>query len=189
MILLPNTRDKRNLPRMVSEEYKLHWMDDENFDYPHPKQGFDLRTYTEKCSDYIRNNRVDGIFYSHDLANIVAGVLCERHSILGPTLESIIEVFTPRGSQVRQNRTTGVWLARFELFGSDFVQMCERADYLREKMLKQPELSPKPPARKKIVLKLCQPEADTRPFRGAHHFIDAALRSNIILHTQTYSFR
>lgn len=421
MVVLPNARDKRNLTKMISEEYKLHWMDDEDFDYPHPKENFDLRTYTEKCSAYIRDNHIDAIFYSHDLANIVAGVLCERHNILGPTLESMfvsnhkyysranqpdpiwfdyidletgqwgnleprypcyikppsltmtlyqyridnaedmdyainmlrkdlppvtklftdffgeyvdlkkyplankniivvedlveeedqhcvegwfdpegniqlwevsdhfyypgkrksvdvyvtpsvlpeetkeqlieyakqcvkqhginagfwnveiwrkgdwisateingrsasvwydlyyrtfnkslsramvylccgegektynespqrlkgdrfgtqfhvitygegkaedfldfdfidtiedtnVEIFTPKGSQIRQSRTTGVWLARFELFGSDFVQMCERADYLREKMLKQPELSPKPPQRKAIT--------------------------------------
>lgn len=86
MVVLPNAGDKRYLTKMISEEYKLHWID--------------------------------------------------------------VEIFASRESQIRRTRTTGVWLAKFELFGSDFVQMCERADYLREKMLKQTKLSPKPPKKK-----------------------------------------
>jgi biotin carboxylase len=58
--------------------------------------------------------------------------------------ETDVEVFVDEDDEIRQTRTTGFWLARFHLYGDDFSKLCTRADELRAKMLKKPELSPQP---------------------------------------------
>lgn len=87
-VLLPTSRDRNGL-KSVGSDYQFHWMEDKDFDYPYPGTAFDLIKYTEQCSRYIEEHHIDGIIYTHDLSNLVAGVLCDRHNILGPTLESM----------------------------------------------------------------------------------------------------
>ncbi len=89
LVILPTPRDKDGLKDIDTEKYNLHWMHDETFTYPNIRKDYDLVSYTEKCSDYISKNNIDGVVYSHDLANMVAGVLCDRHNILGPSFESM----------------------------------------------------------------------------------------------------
>ncbi len=88
MIVLPTLRDKAALG-VMKEEYRFHWMEDENFLYPRPKPEFDMIQYTERCSEYVEKNNIQAVVYSHDLANYVAGVLCDRYNLPGPTLESM----------------------------------------------------------------------------------------------------
>ncbi len=90
MIVLPIPRDKTALED-IKEGYRFYWMEDENFLYPsqRPKPEFDMIQYTERCSEYVKKNNIQAVLYSHDLANYVAGVLCERHNLPGPTLESM----------------------------------------------------------------------------------------------------
>ena len=106
MVLLPTQRDREGL-KNVGENYKLHWLSDENFDYPYPKDEFDMVEYTEMCSQYIKNNDINAILYSHDFANLVAGVLCERHNLPGPSLESIF--LTTHKYYSRRNQPNTIW--------------------------------------------------------------------------------
>ncbi|MFP8489589.1 ATP-grasp domain-containing protein [Gracilimonas sp. Q87] len=87
-VMLPTLRDREGL-KSIDNDYQIHWMEDKDFNYPYPGAAFDLVKYTEQCSLYIEENHIDGIVYTHDLANLVAGVLCDRHDIPGPSLESM----------------------------------------------------------------------------------------------------
>ncbi|MFW5922207.1 MAG: ATP-grasp domain-containing protein [Halodesulfurarchaeum sp.] len=88
LVLLPTDRDRDKLgdpPR----NYELHWFEDENFDYPQPGTDFDMVEYTERASDYVVEENIDGVLFSHDVANLVGGVLVDRHDLPGPSLESV----------------------------------------------------------------------------------------------------
>ncbi len=106
MVILPTPRDRNGLSD-ASDEYNIHWMDDDNFDYPYPKDNFDMVEYTERCSKYIEENNINGILYSHDLANLVAGVLCDRHDIDGPSLESVF--LTNHKYYSRRKQPNTIW--------------------------------------------------------------------------------
>ncbi len=88
LVLLPTARDRRALAPFASS-FHFRWQDDEAFADPQPAPHFDLVQYTERCSAVIRRHKIAGVFYSHDLANLVAGVLCDRHGLPGPTLEAV----------------------------------------------------------------------------------------------------
>ena len=53
-----------------------------------------------------------------------------------------VALFVEEDTHVYQSRTSGFWLARFELFGDSYEEICIRADQLRGRMLKKPWLSP-----------------------------------------------
>ncbi len=106
MVILPTPRDTKGLQN-ADENYEIHWMDDDNFDYPYPKENFDMVEYTERCSDYIEKNDIDAVFYSHDLANLVCGVLCDRHNIPGPSLESMF--ISNHKYYSRRNQPNTIW--------------------------------------------------------------------------------
>lgn len=93
LVVLPMPQDKSVL-KNYTDCFNLHWLTDENFKFQQPKpfkpdSKFELVKYTERCSEYIKNNNIEGIFYSHDLASMVAGILCERHNLPGPSFESM----------------------------------------------------------------------------------------------------
>ncbi len=88
MVLLPTDRDRAKLSDPPGE-YRLHWFEDENFDYPQPGTEFDMVEYTERASDYVKTEDIDGVLFSHDVANLVGGVLIDRHDLPGPSLESV----------------------------------------------------------------------------------------------------
>ncbi len=115
MVVLPTAREEKYLKPIVKENprYNIEWMYDENFDYPFPEEEFSLVDYTEKCSEFIEENEVDGIYYSHDLANLVAGVLCDRHDIYGPTLESMF--LTNHKYYSRDNQPNAPWFDYIDL--------------------------------------------------------------------------
>ncbi len=88
LVLLPTDRDReklggRDLP------YDLHWFEDPDFDYPQPGEEFDMVEYTERASEYVLEEDIDGVLFSHDVANLVGGVLVDRHDLPGPSLESV----------------------------------------------------------------------------------------------------
>ncbi len=61
--------------------------------------------------------------------------------------EPEVQIFVPEDYEIQQTRTSGFWLARFHIFGTDYNEICKEADALRAKMLKRPELSPQPAKR------------------------------------------
>lgn len=88
LVLLPTDRDRDKLGGRELD-YELHWFEDENFDYPQPGPEFDMVEYTERASDYVESEDIDGVLFSHDVANLVGGVLIDRHDLPGPSLEPV----------------------------------------------------------------------------------------------------
>lgn len=88
MVLLPTDRDRNKLGDPPGD-YELHWFEDDDFDYPQPGTDFDMVEYTKRASDYVEREDIDGVLFSHDVANLVAGVLIDRHGLPGPSFESV----------------------------------------------------------------------------------------------------
>lgn len=87
-VVLPTGRDRAALDD-PPDGYRLHWLDDEAFAYPRPDRAFDMVDYTERCSARVADEGLEGVVYSHDIANLVAGVLADEHDLPGPSFESM----------------------------------------------------------------------------------------------------
>lgn len=103
-VVLPTDRDRTYLDDPPGP-YRLRWLDDESFDYPRPDRNFDIVAYTERCADYVAERDVDGVVYSHDIANLVAGVLVDEHDLPGPGFESMFLTDHKYYSRKRQPET------------------------------------------------------------------------------------
>ena len=86
LIPCPSQRDRNALAGM--SEHRFHLLDAPlNPRTPSPE--LDLLAYTDQCRDYIKAHSIDAIFYSRDVADIVAAVLCEEFGFPGPSVESV----------------------------------------------------------------------------------------------------
>ncbi len=86
LIPCPSQRDRNALADM--SEHRFHMLDAPlNPRTPSPE--LDLLAYTDQCRDYIKTHPIDAVFYSRDVADIVAAVLCEEFGFPGPSVESV----------------------------------------------------------------------------------------------------
>ena len=86
LIPCPSQRDRNALAGM--SEHTFHLLDAPlNPRTPSPE--LDLLAYTDQCRDYIKAHSIDAIFYSRDVADIVAAVLCQEFGFPGPSVESV----------------------------------------------------------------------------------------------------
>ena len=86
LIPCPSQRDRNALAGM--SEHRFHLLDAPlNPRTPSPE--LDLLAYTDRCRDYIKAHSIDAVFYSRDVADIVAAVLCEEFGFPGPSVESV----------------------------------------------------------------------------------------------------
>lgn len=86
LIPCPSQRDRSALARIP--EYHFHWLD-APLNPRTPSPDLDLLAYTDRCRDYVASHPIDAIFYSRDVADIVAAVLCEEFGFPGPSIESV----------------------------------------------------------------------------------------------------
>jgi hypothetical protein len=92
LVILPIYRDSLALDELTKEPgiaSKFHYLEDNNFEYGSPCPLFDVKAYVEKAIRYVKDNNIDGIIYSHDMASLVAGLVCEKTGLIGPSLESV----------------------------------------------------------------------------------------------------
>ena len=86
LIPCPSQRDRNALAGM--SEHRFHLLDAPlNPRTPSPE--LNLLAYTDQCRDYIKAHSIDAVFYSRDVADIVAAVLCEEFGFPGPSVESV----------------------------------------------------------------------------------------------------
>lgn len=112
LVVLPTDRDREELDD-PPERYDIHWLDDEAFAYPTPDPSFDMVAYTERCSEYVQDADIDGVVYSHDIANVIAGELCDRHDLPGPGLESMF--LTNHKYYSRRHQPDPIWFDYIDL--------------------------------------------------------------------------
>lgn len=123
LAVLPTERDHEALAD-ADEEYHIHWMDDEHFGYPYPDAAFDMVEYTERCSSYVEEAGIDAVVYSHDYANLVAGVLTDRHDLLGPGLESMF--LTNHKYYSRKHQPDTIWFDYIDLDTGEWGELDPR---------------------------------------------------------------
>ena len=86
LVTCPSQRDRNALARVSG--YHFHFLDAKlNPRTPSPE--LDLLAYTAQCREYIRTHHIDAIFYSRDVADLVAAALCEEFAFPGPSVESV----------------------------------------------------------------------------------------------------
>ena len=85
-ITCPSQRDREAIAGLSG--YNFHLLDAPlNPRTPSPE--LDLLAYIEQCRAYIRTHHIDAIFYSRDVADLVAAALCEEFGFPGPSVESV----------------------------------------------------------------------------------------------------
>lgn len=115
LVVLPTARDHEALDSLeiTRNEYRFHWMDDSTFRYPDPCPNFRLSDYIQRCSTYISQNKIEAVLYSHDLASLVAAALCEKHHLIGPTVESMF--LSSHKYYSRQKEENPIWFDFIDL--------------------------------------------------------------------------
>lgn len=85
-ITCPSQRDRNAIADLSG--YTFHLLDAPlNPRTPSPE--LDLLAYIGQCRDYIRTHHIDAVFYSRDVADLVAAALCEEFGFPGPSVESV----------------------------------------------------------------------------------------------------
>jgi hypothetical protein len=86
LVTCPSARDRKALTQIPG--YTFHLLDAQlNARTPSPE--CDILDYLERCRQYIRTHHIDAIYYSRDVADIVAAALCEEFGFPGPSVESV----------------------------------------------------------------------------------------------------
>lgn len=85
-ITCPSQRDRNALADIRG--YNFHLLD-APLNPRTPSPALDLLAYIDECRDYIRTHHIDAIFYSRDVADLVAAALCEEFGLPGPSVESV----------------------------------------------------------------------------------------------------
>jgi hypothetical protein len=86
LVTCPSQRDRNALA--VIAGYRFHLLD-ARLNPRTPSPELDLLAYVDQCRAYIRSHHIDAIFYSRDVADIVAAALCEEFGFRGPSVESV----------------------------------------------------------------------------------------------------
>lgn len=86
LITCPSDRDRRALKGIEGPTFHML---DAPLNARTPSRDLDLVAYTEACIRYVETHAIDAVFYSRDLADIVAAVLCEKFGLGGPSVESV----------------------------------------------------------------------------------------------------
>jgi hypothetical protein len=86
LVTCPSARDRKALAQISG--YTFHMLDAKlNARTPSPE--CDILDYIERCRQYIRTHHIDAIYYSRDVADLVAAALCEEFGFPGPSVESV----------------------------------------------------------------------------------------------------
>ncbi|NKC14434.1 MAG: ATP-grasp domain-containing protein [Gammaproteobacteria bacterium] len=85
-ITCPSQRDRKALAGMPG--YHFHMLDTP-LNARTPSPDFHLLAYIDECREYIRTHPIDAVFYSYDVADLVAAALCEEFGFPGPSVESM----------------------------------------------------------------------------------------------------
>ena len=86
LITCPSQRDRSALAQISGHTFHLL---DASLNPRTPSPELNLLAYTDQCREYIKAHHIDAVFYSRDVADIVAAVLCEEFGFPGPSLESV----------------------------------------------------------------------------------------------------
>lgn len=87
LVILPITRDKVGLQNIEREE--IHYLYDPNFYYDQICTDFNVKEYVTRAVEYVHEQNIDAVIYSHDMASLIAAKVCELTGLPGPSLDSV----------------------------------------------------------------------------------------------------
>ncbi len=92
LVILPIDRDKTALKELSTEDnclVNIHYLEEISFKYDAICTEFDVKNYVNRAMEYVTIHRIDGVIYSHDMASLVAALICEKAGLPGPSLDSV----------------------------------------------------------------------------------------------------
>lgn len=122
-VVLPTPRDFSALE--FFSDLELHFHTDPGFSYPEPCPNFDLSSYLEGCRAFLKDNaHIRHILYSHDLAGLLAGILCDKFDLRGPSFESMF--LCSHKYYSRQRQKEAIWNVGIDLEDASSYALVDR---------------------------------------------------------------
>ena len=124
LVVLPSSQCQQILENYSEAgRYEFHWLTD-----PHsPTQNrtndptnfttFDPIAYIDKAVKYVKENKIDAIFYIQDFPGLLAAIICEVTGLPGPSVESMFLCIHKYYS--RMTEPSKLWFEAIELENSE----------------------------------------------------------------------
>ncbi|NEQ62389.1 MAG: ATP-grasp domain-containing protein [Moorea sp. SIO4A1] len=95
LVLCPSQDEKQLLSSADFSAYCFHCLEYSSLQTTPPKlKGqVDLVAFCQDAIAYAKVHKIAAVYYSFDIANLVAAVVCQSLNIFGPRLESILQCF------------------------------------------------------------------------------------------------
>ncbi|MBC6478312.1 MAG: SMP-30/gluconolactonase/LRE family protein [Hormoscilla sp. GM7CHS1pb] len=95
LVLCPSQDEKQLLDRADLSAYCFHCLEYSVLQTTPPriKGKVDLVAFCQDAIAYAKEHQILAVYYSFDIANIVAAVVCESLNLFGPRIESILQCF------------------------------------------------------------------------------------------------
>jgi len=81
-------------------QYNIHYFD-LHYSSRNNIFDFDILGYLDKAREYIKNHKIDGIFYHLDIGTLIGAKLCEEFNLPGPSFESVFLVYNKYYTRVK----------------------------------------------------------------------------------------
>jgi hypothetical protein len=108
LVVLPLNVDRSEAETFDKKKYEIHLL------HPSDQEKTKLIAYVDRAVDYVKANGISAIMFSHDMASVVASVICQRTGLRGPSLESTFCSLHKYYSRKTENST--LW---FDYIGID----------------------------------------------------------------------
>ncbi len=95
LVLCPSQHEKEIFSRGEFSDYCFHYLEYSCLQTTPPKitDQVDLVAFCQDAIAYAQAYQITAIYYSFDIANLVAAIVCEKLNLFGPCFESVVQCF------------------------------------------------------------------------------------------------
>ncbi|NES76143.1 MULTISPECIES: SMP-30/gluconolactonase/LRE family protein [unclassified Okeania] len=95
LVLCPSQNEKQLFYRAEFSDYCFHCLEYSCLQTTPPKikDRVDLVAFCQDAIAYAQAHQIVAIYYSFDIANLVAAIVCEKLNLFGPRFESVVQCF------------------------------------------------------------------------------------------------
>lgn len=92
LVILPIARDRIALStEKITQQFNIHYLDDAHFAYDAPCEQFKVHAYVLRAIAYVEAEQIDAIVYTHDMASLIAALVCRETGLTGPSIDSVFQ--------------------------------------------------------------------------------------------------
>jgi|GEM_PF-1065988 len=95
LALCPSQNEKQLFSSAEFSDYCFHCLEYSCLQTTPPKikAQVDLATFCQDAIAYAQAHQILAVYYSFDIANLVAAIVCEKLNLFGPSFESVVQCF------------------------------------------------------------------------------------------------